>query len=70
MGIGNATGLGMAPFLINHPLLIANWVEVKEIALARIKRDGKITKDTRGSFNCLAEKAIQHLREIKTDPTS
>ena len=67
VGIGNATGLGMAPYLINHPLLIANWVEVRETALARIKRDGKITKNTRGSFNCLAEKAVQHLREIKTD---
>ena len=26
LGIGNSTGLGMAPFLINHPQLIQNWV--------------------------------------------
>ena len=26
LGIGNATGLGMAPFLVKHPLLINNWV--------------------------------------------
>ena len=25
LGIGNATGLGMAPFLISHPTLIHNW---------------------------------------------
>jgi len=67
VGIGNATGLGMAPYLINHPLLIANWVEVRETALARIKRDGTVTKETRGNFTCLAEKAIQHLSEIATD---
>ena len=35
-GIGNSTGLGMAPYLINHPQLISRWVEMRELALARI----------------------------------
>ena len=26
LGIGNATGLGMAPFLVNHPLLLNAWI--------------------------------------------
>ena len=26
IGIGNATGLGMAPFVIKHPKLIHQWV--------------------------------------------
>src|SRR5438477_8167851 len=26
LGIGNATGLGMAPFLIRHPILIHRWI--------------------------------------------
>ena len=34
-GIGNATGLGMAPFLVRHPALIDRWVAARETALAR-----------------------------------
>ena len=26
LGIGNSTGLGMAPYIINHPLLFNNWI--------------------------------------------
>jgi hypothetical protein len=38
VGIGNSTGLGMAPFLINHPLLINQWVHMRETALALAKQ--------------------------------
>ena len=27
IGVGNSTGLGMAPFLINHPALIHSWIK-------------------------------------------
>ena len=37
-GVGNSTGLGMAPFLINHPILLNNWVAGREHALARVCR--------------------------------
>ncbi|MBV9752391.1 MAG: hypothetical protein JO188_07725, partial [Hyphomicrobiales bacterium] len=36
-GIGNATGLGMAPFLVRHPALIDRWVTARETALARVR---------------------------------
>ena len=36
-GIGNSTGLGMAPFLINHPTLLNNWIATREEALARVR---------------------------------
>ena len=36
-GIGNSTGLGMAPFLLNHPVLLNNWIEAREEALARVR---------------------------------
>ena len=36
LGIGNATGLGMAPFMIKHPILINNWVLAREEALSRV----------------------------------
>lgn len=36
LGIGNSTGLGMAPFLVTHPQLLHAWVLAKETALARV----------------------------------
>ena len=36
-GIGNSTGLGMAPFLLNHPILLNNWIAARETALARVR---------------------------------
>ena len=36
-GVGNSTGLGMAPFLINHPALLNNWMMAREEALARVR---------------------------------
>jgi hypothetical protein len=35
-GIGNSTGLGMAPFLVTHPLLLNNWMVARETALSRV----------------------------------
>ncbi len=67
VGIGNATGLGMAPYLINHPLLINNWIEVRETALARVLAQAIPDDVSRGHFICLALKAKQHLGEIATD---
>lgn len=26
LGIGNATGLGMPPFLVTHPVLLTSWI--------------------------------------------
>ena len=37
LGVGNATGLGMAPFLVRHPLLLHRWVHARETALARVR---------------------------------
>ena len=37
LGVGNATGLGMAPFLVRHPVLIHRWFEARETALARVR---------------------------------
>ena len=37
LGVGNATGLGMAPFLINHPRLINAWFAARETALSRVR---------------------------------
>lgn len=37
LGIGNSTGLGMAPFIINHPVLFSNWIMAREKAIARVR---------------------------------
>ena len=36
LGIGNSTGLGMAPFIVNHPTLLNNWIHARETALKQI----------------------------------
>ena len=43
LGIGNSTGLGMAPFIVNHPTLLNNWIFCRETALKKI-REIKIVK--------------------------
>jgi len=36
-GVGNSTGLGMAPFIVNHPILLNNWIMAREEALSRVR---------------------------------
>lgn len=37
LGIGNSTGLGMAPFVVNHPVLFNNWIMAREEAISRAR---------------------------------
>lgn len=37
LGVGNSTGLGMAPFVVRHPQLLNAWMTVRETALARVR---------------------------------
>lgn len=45
LGIGNATGLGMVPFLISHPKLIDTWIKLREIGLMRVMNVHASPKD-------------------------
>ena len=56
-GVGNSTGLGMAPFIINHPVLLNNWIAARETALARVRALPKATDADIGTFNALVERA-------------
>jgi len=67
VGIGNATGLGMAPYLINHPQLIARWVEKREIAIARVKAHGVFDSAQKSGLHARCRRVLQHLSEIDTD---
>lgn len=30
IGVGNSTGLGLAPFIVNHPMLLNNWIAARD----------------------------------------
>jgi hypothetical protein len=64
LGIGNSTGLGMAPFLVSHPLLLHSWMISRETALARV-RDAQIDAGAAQRLIALARRAAQHLLEWK-----
>jgi hypothetical protein len=66
LGIGNSTGLGMAPFLISHPKLINQWLLMRETALARCL--GEVAERERwGRLLALIHRAAQHTRETWVD---
>lgn len=45
LGVGNSTGLGMAPFIIRHPILLNNWMMVREEALSRARSVEQVDHD-------------------------
>lgn len=67
LGVGNATGLGMAPFLGRHPQLVHAWVTARETALARVRSLPETTDETRADFLHLLVRARQHVAEWQVD---
>ncbi|WP_254696803.1 hypothetical protein [Octadecabacter sp. SW4] len=63
LGIGNATGLGMAPFLVSHPLLLDAWMQVRETALARVRAVETLTPGQITRVYELVMRAAQHLAQ-------
>ena len=63
IGVGNSTGLGMAPFLLKHPSLIHNWVVAKETALARVRSIETALPGTLEVFLKSLLQASQHIDE-------
>jgi hypothetical protein len=59
MGIGNSTGLGMAPFLLNHPVLFNNWIKAREEALARVRRLDHASESEVALFRDLLRRSAQ-----------
>ena len=45
LGVGNSTGLGMAPFIVRHHVLLNNWMMAREEALARVRAQSGATPD-------------------------
>jgi len=63
LGIGNSTGLGMAPFLVSHPTLLNNWIMARETALARVLSQAEATEAQRDRLRQLILRAGQHLQQ-------
>ena len=58
LGVGNSTGLGMAPFLILHPSLIHSWMLARETALARVRNLPRSTAQSRAAFSELISRMM------------
>ena len=69
LGVGNATGLGMAPFLIGHPKLINAWIEARETALARVRAVTDREPEVVERFHGLLNRAKEHVRQWPTTDT-
>ncbi len=63
LGVGNSTGLGMAPFLISHPVLIHNWMTARETALARVRGLPDAGPAEAAHFRRLLGRAAAHVDE-------
>jgi hypothetical protein len=63
LGIGNSTGLGMAPFLVTHPVLLNNCMQVRETALARVRAIPELNDKQAERLRALAKRAAQHLAQ-------
>ena len=65
LGIGNSTGLGMAPFIIKHPKLINKWMNQYTESLNKIINKN-IDSEKLSSYIQLLEKALMYLKEVTT----
>ena len=67
LGIGNSTGLGMAPFIVNHPTLLNNWILARETALKEIREIKKVEKKDSNLFMEYLKKSIKNITSWNTD---
>ena len=67
LGIGNSTGLGMAPFIVNHPTLLNNWVLARETALKKIREIKKVKKEDSDLFTDFLKKSLKNVTSWNTE---
>ena len=67
LGIGNSTGLGMAPFIVNHPTLLNNWILARETALKKVREIKKINKNQKDVFLSCLKKSLKNISTWNTD---
>ncbi len=62
LGIGNSTGLGMAPFIVNHPVLFNQWMQAREEALLRVRSVVEVSTEQVEAFVLLLKRQRQGLQ--------
>ena len=67
LGIGNSTGLGMAPFIVNHPTLLNNWILAREKALKKVREIKNVKKEDFDIFVECLKKSLKNLTSWNTD---
>ena len=67
LGIGNSTGLGMAPFIVNHPTLLNNWVLARETILKKIREVENVNKNQFHTFLTCLKKSIKNVENWNTE---
>ena len=67
LGIGNSTGLGMAPFIVNHPTLLNNWILCRETALKEIREIKKVTFEESDLFKDCLKNSIKNITSWNTE---
>ena len=61
LGIGNSTGLGMAPFIVNHPTLLNNWILSREIALKKIREIKNVNSKDADLFKKCVKDSLKNI---------
>ena len=67
LGIGNSTGLGMAPFIVNHPTLLNNWILSRETALKKIREIQAVKDQDSELFKDCLKKSLKNITSWNTD---
>ena len=67
LGIGNSTGLGMAPFIVNHPTLLNNWILAREISLKKIREIKNVKENEAELFKKFLKKSLKNITSWNTD---
>ena len=67
LGIGNSTGLGMAPFIVNHPALLNQWIISKEKALLAIRSIPNTSQKEKEKFQSFLSTIKENIKFWKTD---
>ena len=67
LGIGNSTGLGMAPFIVNHPTLLNNWIYAREAALKKIREIEGVKIEHSDLFKLCLKKSIKNITSWSTE---
>jgi len=67
LGIGNSTGLGMAPFIVNHPTLLNNWIYAREVSLKKIREIKNAAITESNLFKDCLKKSLKNITSWNTE---